>query len=228
MNDKRFLLIMICCFVSLQCWSQFGVKAKYNNNSYSAWEEAGIAVDHSNIEVGLDYWFKLKNHRIEFMPEVYYGLSTETTYPIAIGRELFLKQSYVGLQMNTHIYIMDLESDCNCPTFSKDGPSIKKGFFINIAPGAVFNMYDRNSGVTNVPNFSTQNINLRVALGVGYDIGINDLLTVTPFVNYLLSTGNNAEFFTPENQEITSSWTSFQGGVRVGFRPDYNNGLGGR
>ena len=141
MDYRRYLLLIICCLFSIQSWAQFGVKAKYNSNNYSAWEEANIAVNHTNIELGIDYWFKLKNHRIEFMPEVYYGLPTETIYPIENDRELFLKQSYIGLQVNTHIYIMDLESDCNCPTFSKDGPSMKKGFFINIAPGMVCNMY---------------------------------------------------------------------------------------
>ncbi len=224
----KYLILCFGLMISHIANAQFGARAKYNINSYPAWEELISELDVPNIEVGVDYWFKLKNHRVEFMPEVYYGLKSTSEYLTPTGQELFSKHGYLGFQLNTHIYIMDLVGDCDCPTFSKQGPSIKKGFFVNIAPGIVYNNYERKSETQNVPNHKTDKFNARIGLGIGYDIGINDLITITPIATYLVSPSNDSAYTTPGNTPILSSWNSIQFGLRVGFRPDYTNQYGRR
>lgn len=200
--------------------AQFGFRVKYNTNSFPNWEEYIPEVNKNNLELGFDYWFKLKNQRVEFTPEVFYGMKSEVLYTINIGRELSFTHQYIGLQLNTQFYILDFEGDCDCPTFSKEGPSIKKGFFVNFAPALLYNKYERTTEIIDF-NPETSNMNLRVAIGAGIDVGITDLLTITPFVNYTWSPSNDSDIYDSSNEKIVSNWTNIQFGLRFGFRPDY-------
>ena len=219
---RAWTVAAILIFSIVSASAQFGIRAKYNTNSFSDWEQFIPEIGHSNIEIGADYFFKLKTRRIEFMPEVYYGLNSVVDYYSPADLLLNFEHSYIGFQFNTNIYIFDLASDCDCPTSSKDGPSIKKGFFFSIAPGVVYNKYQRTTPpVVTEPDPSISTLNARLAVGAGYDIGITDLLTITPFINYAISLGNDAAFYSAENEEVKTNWTTLQAGIRVGFRPDY-------
>jgi len=223
----RLLTIVIALITAQGLTAQFGLRAKYNLNTYSDWQDIPD-IDQPNLELGLDYWFKLKNHRVEFMPELYYGLNSSTTYSLPSSRDITTSHTYAGLQFNTHLYILDFIGDCDCPTFSKEGPGIKKGFFFNVAPGVVYNQYSRTAEITGTPDPEASAVNVRVAVGAGVDIGITDLLTITPMVHYVYSPSNDADFRTFENEIITSPWSSLQFGLRVGLRPDYVNQYGRR
>ena len=150
---KSFLLLLfVLAFVDVS--AQFGVRAKYNMNSFSDWDtflEQAVPgevdkVFPSNLEFGVDYWFRLKNHRIEFMPEVAMGLKTSSSYS-AVGADLSF--SYFAFNFNTQIYAFDLVGDCDCPTFSKQGPSLNKGFFFSLAPGIIYNTKEFSEGSVN-------------------------------------------------------------------------------
>ncbi|MBK8563799.1 MAG: hypothetical protein IPN76_10775 [Saprospiraceae bacterium] len=87
--------------------------------------------------------------------------------------EMNLKQ--LGLHFNTAIYIFDLASDCNCPTFSKDGNTFGKGFFLEVSPGVSFlsNRFAGEAGL--LPYYPKNSVALGGSLGAGLDIGLTDL-----------------------------------------------------
>ena len=226
---KTFMLLLFTLVIT-EASAQFGVRAKYNLNSFSNWDtflEQNVPgeVDKifpSNIEIGVDYWFRLKNYRVEFMPEIAMGLKTSSTYS-AVGAETSF--SYFAFNLNTQLYIFDLQGDCDCPTFSKQGPSLNKGFFFTIAPGLIYNTKEFSMETID-PSQESSQVNLRLGVGAGYDIGINDLITITPSIHYNIASGiDYIELMnlnpTGSNTELTTSGLNqMQFQLRFGFRPD--------
>jgi len=231
---KNFVLVILL-FTITDASAQFGIRAKYNLNSFSEWdnwldESTTGDIDKifpTTIELGVDYWFRLKNHRIEFMPELAMGLKTNSTYS-NLGADADF--SYFAFILNTQIYAFDLTGDCDCPTFSKQGPSLKKGFFFNIAPGLIYNTKELNLENTMIPPTETNQINLRLGVGVGYDIGFSDLFTITPSIMYNIAPGikfDALDFFNPTSSaRPTSGLNQIQFQLRFGFRPDYVKSYG--
>ncbi|MCB9291906.1 MAG: hypothetical protein H6559_02055 [Lewinellaceae bacterium] len=41
-----------------------------------------------------------------------------------------LSNTWLSLFLNANIYFLDLEGDCDCPTFSKSGGFLQKGLFL--------------------------------------------------------------------------------------------------
>lgn len=234
---KTFVSVLLL-FLVFDASAQFGIRAKYNMNSFSNWdtyidENTSGDVDNifsTNIEVGVDYWFRLKNHRIEFMPEIAMGLKSNSVYS-NVGAETNF--SYFAFNLNTQIYAFDLTGDCDCPTFSKQGPSLNKGFFFNIAPGLLYNTKEISIESTD-PSFSSNQVNLKIGVGAGFDIGISDLFTITPSVMYNIVPGidfNDLSNIQPQSSNtelLNSGLNQIQFQIRFGFRPDYVKSYGRR
>ncbi|MEE9439700.1 MAG: hypothetical protein V3V14_11915 [Saprospiraceae bacterium] len=230
---KSFLVFYLIS-ISTTIYSQYGLRIMYNQNDFADWNKAIRNTTHSepdifdsNIQVGLDYWFRLKNKRIEFMPELFMGLKTKSVF--SNGSEASL--SYFGFNFNTQIYALDLEGDCDCPTFSKQGPTLKKGLFFSVSPGLIYT----NRAYTTLADSTgkTNQINLKIGVGLGYDLGINDFLTISPSVHYNLVFGSDWEDINKlsnaiEQIDSKSGLAQLQFGLRLGFRPDYINKYGRR
>lgn len=132
-------------------------------------------------EVGIDYWFKpFEDRRIEFTPTLLAGFDS---YGLDLVGVDYLSLSFVP---KAKIYPMDFEGDCDCPTFSKDGNFLTKGFFFELAPGVIYSSHrfinmDDTAGPT--IDRTASSIGWRVGLGAGVDIGVSDLITITPYVH---------------------------------------------
>ena len=133
-------------------------------------------------------------------------------------------------QVMVDIYPFDLNSDCNCPTFSKQGNTLAKSFFLEIAPGlqwSKLNVITRNENNDTQTRSSTDALSFRLAAGAGFDIGISDLLTVTPWVQGFWSPGvdwnglNDGLFVDGSPGNETATLTGIGYGIRFLFRPDY-------
>lgn len=210
---------------------QYGLRVKVNfdrneniNNFFN--EKFGNTknIFAPGYEIGIDYWFKLKKKRIEFLPEIawYYGNTViKDGFSAEANRFIF--------NFNTQIYALDLKDDCNCPTFAKQGPSINKGFFLQITPGISYQTTRftaeesfQNVGKSNVTN---NHINFHVGIGLGLDLGINELITITPMASYFFNGSKLYDLYTSpvENKSVETSFTQLQFQVRTGFRFDYKN-----
>jgi hypothetical protein len=218
----KIIVFSIVLFSIQTTIAQVGVRAAYQNTRYNPWEQilsgssSSTSYQSGGFSVGLDYWFRLPDHRVEFFPELNYSRQ------LAIGIEdKSLALNSYGLELNTHFYFMDFFDDCDCPTWSKSNDWFQKGFFLSIAPGAHLYQYPAYQ------EFDSRNqVVGSFAVGAGLDIGFSDLITVTPFIKW-------RHFFTPKWEGLTAMLEStsnlpdnpesryfnqIQAGFRIGLR----------
>ena len=210
--------------------AQFGVSARYTQNSVENWNNVYQSFSNdetklfeSGLEYGVNYWFRLKNYRVEFLPEISYASSKADNLNAGIVSSHRLT-SY-NFNFNVQIYALDFEGDCNCPTWSKDGDLIKKGFYWLLSPGISKHSISTNVTTEDLLIEDTSITSMRLGAGLGLDIGIADFLTISPFALYSINFGNNWENQANEYggipAENTSSLNQLHFGMRLIFRPDY-------
>jgi hypothetical protein len=210
----RFSLLFGLLVVALSGGhAQVGVSAHYVTDR-SATQALTTATDAPGTgwQVGVDYWFRLKQARIEFMPTLAYSSqshdgvgNTDVTGTTTQGYHFFL---------NTNIYPFDLKGDCDCPTFSKQGPTFQKGFFIQVSPGMSF--WDMEVR-TDTESAASEDWAFSLGGAIGFDIGFSDFLTLTPSAG--LRHYPDVTWATP-NTEATRSdaWMQYLLGLRLGVR----------
>lgn len=220
----KYLTILLCFLFSQNLSGQFGLRAKYNSNNFGALNDAGLTsssdILSSGYELGLDYWFRLKNKRIEFYPELSYQRATDQ---LADGNLSTLKFDAFNFNLNTNIYFLDLVGDCDCPTFSKEGNTIKKGIHLILSPG--LNYYEFLGGI----NTADTSFGWNIGVGIGMDFGINDLITLTPFTMFRYHPGLQWEATKSLNLPIENfNMSKIEIGLRIGMRTDYTKPRFGR
>ncbi|MTB51000.1 hypothetical protein [Lewinella sp. W8] len=209
----RFPLLVLLLCTGLFAKAQFGVSSFYNLNqtvwSGPADQLTDAELLDNGIEFAAHYWFRLPQKRVEFQPTLYYAAANTA---LADGR-----YGEYGFQFKTNIYLFDFGTDCDCPTFGKQGPQLQKGFFVQLSPGYAFYRWDNGLNVENTSAFTFGG-------GVGIDFGISNLLTLTPLVSARYGTGPFVDFrFTDVNGEpVDGSPKSlaYQLGLQATFRLD--------
>ncbi|MEL7219735.1 MAG: hypothetical protein AAGJ93_00370 [Bacteroidota bacterium] len=226
----RFIFVVLfgVC-LSTASWAQIGVSAHYLNGEADKWDVspsstlAGvIEMPGSGWQAGLDYWFRLKNLRIEFLPTLAVS-QQEKDLITNVKSEM---RAY-HLFINTNFYLFDFKGDCDCPTFSKQGPSLQKGVFLQLSPGySVFNytVLDSEAG------FSVKNDDsgLSIGLALGLDLGLSDFVTISPIigaryyptVEWEALALDTIFTFPATPAEAESSLLQYTAGIRLGFRFD--------
>ncbi|MBK8370560.1 MAG: hypothetical protein IPL20_04150 [Saprospiraceae bacterium] len=233
---RSILLFQVCLFFSasfMKLNAQYGVRAKINfdrnaniNSHFDKRFGTTKNVFAPGYELGVDYWFKLKKKRIEFLPEVAYYYSNTT-----LKDGLNANANRFIFNFNTQIYALDLKDDCNCPTFAKQGPSINKGFFLNITPGISFQTARFTADATIMgaekSEVINKHLNFHFGLGLGLDIGINELITITPMASYFFNGSKLYDLYvnSVEEASVETSFTQLQFQVRTGFRFDYKSSV---
>ena len=135
--------------------------------------DPAVSLPGNGWQAGIDYWFRLKNVRVEFLPTLALSRQTYTLNSLAAESQV----SGLHLFVNTNLYLFDFKGDCDCPTWSKEGPTLEKGFFLQLSPGVSY--FDFNlDDISEVA--STSALAVSIGAGVGFDIGLSDLLTLTP------------------------------------------------
>ena len=177
--NKIFLILLL--FIPFTSNAQIGIAAGGTLNRAKGW----IITDLNNnmkydlpgnsLFFNLNYEFSIQNYRIAFVPEI--GGALFENDIIDLGT--FINKT-LRFQLNTHIYFLDFKGDCDCPTFSKKGNPLKKGLFLNISPGI---SYFANTVETLTSNTTDNLIKPNIGAGLGYDIGVNENITITTFAN---------------------------------------------
>ena len=144
------------------------VRAQLGVNLHANWWSGSIeqefARSHGSEQaVGISYWFRLKKRRLEMHPEVYAYRS------VATGSTAGDRSVHGGIRVPVQAYFLDWESDCMCPTFSKQGLWLKKGLFAWGAPGL---------------QFQPAKLAGTMEGGIGFDIGAGNILTIVPMLGY--------------------------------------------
>jgi hypothetical protein len=208
---------------------QFGMSFRYNMNDASEWNDflaqqysiQTTKVHNPSFEVSFDYWMRLKNYRIEFFPEIYYNTSSSELILSLDGHNF--TSNNIGFNANVSFYLFDLEGDCDCPTFSKQGTFFSKGFYLQFSPGITYSSFSQEQSIKQ----SASTISYKIGFGAGIDIGLTNLFTITPHIRYNIfpsvTWDEFQEFHIEPSPDIdnSSGLSQIQFGIRLGFRPDY-------
>lgn len=216
------LLTFLLLLCSVTGFAQLAVSTSANF-SQTRWEVDNEQVENLldwkvGNELALGYWFRLPEKRVEFLPTVYFaGSSTEAN---SIDQST-VKLKEFGLEFKVNIYPFDFGGDCDCPTFGKQGPQLEKGFYLQLSPGyAVYDLSGEGLELDSGNGFTYGG-------GVGLDIGVSNLLTITPYANARVGTGLllNDLVVTDVNGGALGDQhpklTTFQVGLRALFRFDH-------
>ena len=197
MNRLTFCIFLL--FAASNAFAQIGISYGFLNQSFEEWESYASTnnfqiTENQNLfqeghNWGLEYWFRLKNKRIEFTPELFfnYQRSQFIGFPVDLTsstvNQLDWSSRAYGINFKTQIYWLDLEGDCDCPTFSKSEPFFKRGFYTILAIGAY--QFQNQSSFITPTNTSVQKhnqFNGKLGAGLGLDLGLSNLITLSPFV----------------------------------------------
>ncbi len=216
----RLLLTLVLLLYALSLNAQIGIAGNanfYKPNTNVVFGQSGFPYSdpETGWEVAVNYWFRLPTKRVEFMPTLYYGSA-----PFDYDNSQHLHE--IGFQFKTNIYLFDFVGDCDCPTFGKQGPQLQKGLFLQFSPGYTY--YRTQEKGLFVPE-GGEHTSFTLGAGVGLDIGLSNLLTLTPtiaarrgFSTY--SRFNTSDFVgSPLFRETTL--TTFQAGIQLSFRFDH-------
>lgn len=231
---KRIVVIALCLGWTVHSFSQFGINAGYRLNHAPDWQwaasDAGTPdpVLGNGFSVGVDYWMRLKNYRLEFLPELNYSRFNKT---LPLDRET--SNQFFSFFLNTNWYLFDFEGDCNCPTFSKQGQFLKKGFFVQLSPGITYlkNSFTMPQDLLpdNKETIDSNSWAFSIGLGAGIDIGVSDLFTVTPMVGLRYFPSANwpqlSDLAPDKDGDLQEKSAILQayGGIRLGWRLDYSS-----
>ena len=213
-------------------FAQFGISAQYTHTDFAGDYETGYLNSDWNAarpaegyRLALDYWFRLKQPRIEFLPTLSFTQGNTFSLTERDGSPLGeLDYRHFSFFLNTNIYLFDLAGDCGCPTFSKEGPALQKGLFLQIGPGITHERSQTNAIDENGPLVAGTVSSTHWGLqgGLGLDIGLSELLTITPLVGLRYYPDGPDLYDVPRDPELTEAagprvWQYF-GGLRLGFR----------
>lgn len=215
---KNLLASFTCLLFFLNiCSAQIGISGAYKTLAADDWDRYTHTAfdDHSSPASGytaaLNYWFRLKNHRIEFLPEISYEKYE------ASARTSSLEHRILGFYFNTNLYPFDFKGDCDCPTWSKSGNFFSKGFFIQLSPGV---QHFRNHFITD-QSYEDETMGWTLGAGAGIDLGITDFLTITPLIKTYYSPNINWENLPDLDSDPVSADSSIRqlyAGLKLGFR----------
>ncbi len=231
---KKIITFVLFVFCANCLTAQFGINAGFRSNGENKWEKYFPNQDFlkSGYKVGIDYWFRLKNKRVEFTPELAFSqFTSENIYseilpPLDV---VSVKSQIYSLYLNTNIYFLDLANDCNCPTWSKQSDFFKKGIFIQLSPGFNYFQYSLKNYQGHIEKANDFVFSLGV--GLGLDIGISNMITFTPMVayhQYFNATWDGLSKSSITGIEIKDASEStnlgqFHVGLRIGVRLDQQN-----
>ncbi len=171
MNLRRLVLLGPClvCFFCLE--AQIGVGLAYFNEAVDDLQinNTTVSTNIENYHVNLHYEIGLKNFRVNFLPGLDYTMAIEQDI-----NEQTLKQSSIGISVPVRAYVLSIDGDCNCPTFSQSSNFFSKGFFFELYT-AIRNFKSETN------NSETDDLNYLIGLGLGLDIGISEQFTCTIF-----------------------------------------------
>ncbi len=220
---QRYIILSILTFSFLIVQAQFGIAAVFTAPQTSFADGNFEDFLDDGLEFSANYWFRLKEKRIEFLPTVSYAKYNYTDLSLQ-GEEPIFPASYqeIGFQLHTRIYPFDFGTDCDCPTFGKQAPALEKGFFLQLSPGVSW-LEDTNS-IAPADQALEQKASAvlpTIGLAVGLDFGLSNLVTISPIagVRYAIGDAPNALEYVvaPQNND---KYGKFFAGIHLGIRLD--------
>lgn len=214
------ILFAVCLLISVySAKAQFGVSTEFRSYPVADFESiVGENLFDANYGISIDYWMRLENYRWEMMPTISASLSPSKTTTFLESADISL--STARFQFKNNFYLLDFKNDCNCPTFSKQSGWFKKSFYLQVAPSYGLNRLTMETTELGVQR-NTKHL-FELGLGAGFDFGFSDLITLSPYFNYVITNRFDQNLF-PSTSSVyePSNLNHFVVGLRLGLRPDY-------
>lgn len=208
----KLIIILITCLSWMayyDCIAQVIIRANYQSVDAHDLYNDGETDKVSGMEFGMGYWFRLKQKRLEFLPQL--------TYSYLSGRQS-LKE--IGIQLQGVIYPLDFQGDCNCPTFSKEHDLLTNGLHTGLILGGGYRWTTFSDMAMNE---SWNLIAPYAGLLLGLDIGLSNLLTLTPELRYVHRFGGDWSSASTTTSFHQRSHGTLMTGLRAGLRLDRKN-----
>lgn len=176
---KMRLLLILLAVLPILTHAQLGFQGSFRFTDAPKWDildqsnNRSSDVPQAGWSAGMEYAFSLPNTRLEFIPEA--NLTRYQTDVLDLGA---LDAHFYSLFFNVRAYILDLKGDCQCPTFSKKGTTLTKGFYLELSPGYTLILSRIN---TNTILYKGRSTNNSLALNAGLDFGVSRKLTLSPY-----------------------------------------------
>jgi hypothetical protein len=178
---KQIWMLLCVIMIPVLGRAQLGGSIGYSWGKAPGWIMDLSAPPGEGVMLDLEYAFPFKQLRMELVPGL--ALSKLST-PEILG--VNTTSTWYSAHLQWRIYPFDLQGDCNCPTFSRKGNLLQKGFWVAAIGGV--------TAMDNRINFDIlQGVSIRRSLSVmggvqaGLDLGLSEVLTLSPFLgfNYL-------------------------------------------
>ncbi|MBR9921145.1 MAG: hypothetical protein GYB31_09920 [Bacteroidetes bacterium] len=223
------LFILTLFILPLSGNAQIGVFGSYNSmntpaeNDYMAQAQLfQPTLYQQSYSLGIDYWWRPEKFRWEFYPSLVFQQATNDSFTSGS-----FSVRDLGFHLNMNIYPFDFLSDCDCPTFSKQDPIFKRGFFLQLSPGLNWSTHEHDFSGQPAPTLIQEGLTYRLGIGAGLDLGLSDFFTISPYVRHVWrieGADKNYSNFPPfiENGVVHSAeapdWTQWEFGLHFGFR----------
>lgn len=206
----RFCLGLLCVFTSISLKSQIGFAVQAGSFSFEELQRGASTLLPNKLlqfSAGGFYHMELKQVRIALNPGLHPQYSKGE-----FQNGLSFERLGIQLAVPISFYILDLGSDCNCPTFSKQGELFEKGFHLFLYPAANYltQKLDQDQAKKN------SGFEYQLGFGLGLDIGINRHSTLSPFLYYSRYFQQQLGF-----EAVPADWGSSEGGSSVHFGLKY-------
>ncbi len=232
---KNLFLLILLVFPLIKGQAQIGILAAFSKPLANDWsqiiESNGGEFLNTGINFGINHSIPIPNTGMRLLPELNYATySASWQEEEGIGPTKYdLDLSLITFLLNSNIYLFNLEGDCDCPTWGKEGGFFEKGFFVEVGPGVT---YMKNYAERNVLNSSSSRIEkentsfrFHFNIGLGLDIGITEMFTITPFARMKWNSSEDwtnleasLDFSKPEAQENLSDFFQQEVGIKLGIR----------
>ena len=213
----KWLIISFLVILPMLAAAQIGVNISRVNSGLTAWyQNADNDYKMQGMAYGIDYWFRLPNRRVEFFPELNYNAAQYEEGNVNEDEGWLVDNKAFAFYFNTHFYLLDFDSDCDCPTWEKDGNFLQKGLYVAVSPGISRHTTSTTFGsVGTISGEKHQSTAYSLGAGIGLDIGITKLLTITPF--YRARYFRDIQF-SPRLENNGSEFLQTEFGIHLGYR----------
>ena len=208
----RWLSLLFVIAFPCFCQAQFGFNLRYLLGQSDILDVMDIS--QKGLHGSVEYHLRLKEKRLEFRP----GLGYRFTFNNADKNGNF--KSY-DFDFGTALYPFDFAGDCNCPTFSKQGTLVKKGFFFELIPGASYQILTRLRSEPNDPSklpIRSKNLVWKLGGAAGLDVGVSEHYTITPMLSATyLSSSEWEGLHVDGSQGTLDDYIYFGAGLRLTY-----------
>ena len=183
---KKLFPLLFSLFFCCSLHAQVGVSLSYRNVNAPYWElllGKNNAMFKNGHSFSVDYWLKMKNVRIDLLPELGFSKFSNEIAPIGdYSKRTFIAQ-FFNFQINANIYPLDFFKQNTDKTNRNATENVARSVFVQISPGTsmVYLSYRAASEEMLLPPRRTTYF---IGLGAGFDIHYRNYLTLTPMLRY--------------------------------------------